>query len=341
MREMSEAHFAVLRRHMVEVIAIQAELADEELGKATLDPRVLAAMANLSRHLFVPSALVSLAYHDAPLPIGFGKTISQPFVVAVTTDLLAPLATNRALEVGTGPGYQTAVLARLARRVWSVEVIEELALEAGARLGRLGYPNVDIRVGDGSRGWAARGPSCSPSWTRTPRDRSSGGRSRRCASAGWRRWRDPHIRARAESSSALVRRQAFELRRHDEVVLVQAFDLPGLQRDRGVAPAKGDVGMMALGLGELARSLDKAQRFAEVLEPVGALDHPAIVEQVPSQRLRQIDLCFLDGKRRYAAAARCAALRGKGVGHAALLDGEPAAESPVALCSATCGAPAH
>jgi protein-L-isoaspartate(D-aspartate) O-methyltransferase len=159
MREMSEARFAVLRRHMVEVIAIQAELASEELGKPALDPRVLAAMANLSRHLFVPSALVSLAYHDAPLPIGFGKTISQPFVVAVMTDLLAPLATDRALEVGTGPGYQTAVLARLARRVWSVEVVEELALEAGARLGRLGYPDVDIRMGDGSRGWAARGPA--------------------------------------------------------------------------------------------------------------------------------------------------------------------------------------
>jgi protein-L-isoaspartate(D-aspartate) O-methyltransferase len=97
---MSEARFAVLRRHMVEVIAIQAELASEELGKLALDPRVLAAMANLSRHLFVPSALASLAYHDAPLPIGLGKTISQPFVVAVMTDLLAPLATDRALEVG-------------------------------------------------------------------------------------------------------------------------------------------------------------------------------------------------------------------------------------------------
>ena len=158
MRQMSEAHFAVLRRHMVEVIAIQAELAEEELGKAALDPRVLAAMADVPRHRFVPSPLATLAYHDAPLPIGFDKTISQPFMVAVMTDLLAPLPTDSVLEVGTGLGYQTAILARLAGRVWSVEVVEELALEAEARLARLGYPNVEIRVGDGSRGWAEHAP---------------------------------------------------------------------------------------------------------------------------------------------------------------------------------------
>ena len=158
MRHMSEAHFAVLRRHMVEVIAIQAERADEELDKAALDPRVLAAMADVPRHRFVPSPLASLAYHDAPLPIGFDKTISQPFMVAVMTDLLAPLPTDSVLEVGTGLGYQTAILARLAGQVWSVEVVEELALEAEARLARLGYPNVEIRVGDGSRGWAEHAP---------------------------------------------------------------------------------------------------------------------------------------------------------------------------------------
>src|SRR3954471_5952079 len=154
MREMSEAHFAVLRRHMVEVIAIQAELADEELGKSMLDPRVLAAMADVPRHRFVPALLANLAYHEAPLPIGFDKTISQPFIVAVMTDLLAPLPTDSVLEVGTGLGCQTAVLARLAGRVWSVEVVEELALEGEGRLTRLGCANVDIRVGDGSRGWA-------------------------------------------------------------------------------------------------------------------------------------------------------------------------------------------
>jgi protein-L-isoaspartate(D-aspartate) O-methyltransferase len=117
MRQMSEAHFAVLRRHMVEVIAIHAELAEEELGNAVLDPRVLSAMTHVPRHRFVPAPLAALAYHDAPLPIGFDKTISQPFIVAVMTDLLAPEPTDSVLEVGTGLGYQTAILAQLAGRV--------------------------------------------------------------------------------------------------------------------------------------------------------------------------------------------------------------------------------
>ena len=158
MREMTEAHFAILRRHMVEVIAMQAELGDEELGKATIEPRVLAAMADVPRHLFVPAPLASLAYHDAPLPIGFDKTISQPFIVAVMTDLLAPRPGDTVLEVGTGLGYQSAILARLSRRVWSVEVVEELALEAEERLRLLGCANVAVRVGDGSRGWAEHAP---------------------------------------------------------------------------------------------------------------------------------------------------------------------------------------
>ena len=112
----------------------------------------------MPRHLFVPAPLAALAYHDTPLPIGFDKTISQPFIVAVMTDLLAPRPHEAVLEVGTGLGYQTAVLARLARQVWSVEIVEELALEAEARLRRLGYANVGIRVGDGSRGWAEHAP---------------------------------------------------------------------------------------------------------------------------------------------------------------------------------------
>jgi protein-L-isoaspartate(D-aspartate) O-methyltransferase len=158
MRELTEAHLAVLRRHMVEVIAIHVELAADELGKPSLEPRVLAAMRQVPRHRFVPAPLAPVAYQDMPLPIGFDKTISQPFIVAVMTDLLAPMPDDTVLEVGTGLGYQAAVLARLARRVWSVEVVEELALEAEARLARLGYPNVEIRVGDGSRGWAEHAP---------------------------------------------------------------------------------------------------------------------------------------------------------------------------------------
>ncbi len=158
MKAMNEAHFAILRRHMVEVIAIHVDLTSEELGKAALDDRVMAAMGRVPRHRFVPAPLASVAYQDMPLPIGFDKTISQPFIVAVMTDLLAPLPHEVVLEVGTGLGYQAAVLAELAGRVWSVEIVEELATEAEARLRRLGYANVGIRIGDGSRGWAEHAP---------------------------------------------------------------------------------------------------------------------------------------------------------------------------------------
>ena len=158
MNQIAEEHFAVLRRQMVEVITIYAELASEELGKAALDQRVMAAMERVPRHHFVPESLAAAAYHDTPLPIGFNKTISQPFIVAAMTDLLAPRPTETVLEVGTGLGYQTAVLSQLACQVWSVEIVEELALEAETRLRRLGCTNVGIRVGDGSRGWAEHAP---------------------------------------------------------------------------------------------------------------------------------------------------------------------------------------
>src|SRR3954451_1639243 len=158
MRQLTEAHFAVLRRHMVEVVAIQVELAADELGKASLEPRVLAVLRQVPRHRFVPAPLAPVAYQDMPLPIGFDKTISQPFVVAAMTDLLAPLPGDTVLEVGTGLGYQTAVLARLAGRVWSVEIVEELGLEAEKRLRQLGVANAVIRVGDGSRGWVEHAP---------------------------------------------------------------------------------------------------------------------------------------------------------------------------------------
>ena len=100
MKPMSEAHFAILRRHMVEVIGIQVDLASEELGKAALDERVLAAMSKVPRHRFVPAFLAPLAYQDAPLPIGFDKTISQPFIVGLMTDLLGPEPHDSILEVG-------------------------------------------------------------------------------------------------------------------------------------------------------------------------------------------------------------------------------------------------
>ena len=158
MKPMSEAHFAILRRHMVEVIGIQVDLASEELGKAALDERVLAAMRKVPRHRFVPSFLAPLAYQDTPLPIGFDKTISQPFIVALMTDLLGPEPHDSILEVGTGLGYQAAVLAELSGRVWSVEIVEELAGQAEANLRQLGCSDVAIRIGDGSRGWREHAP---------------------------------------------------------------------------------------------------------------------------------------------------------------------------------------
>lgn len=158
MKPMNEKHLAILRRHMVEVIGIHSDLMEEELGKAALDERVLAAMLKVPRHLFVPAQLAHVAYVDAPLPIGFDKTISQPFITALMTDLLAPEPYETVLEIGTGLGYHAAVLAELAGRVYSVEIVEEFATEAESRLRQVGYDTVEIRVGDGSRGWAEHAP---------------------------------------------------------------------------------------------------------------------------------------------------------------------------------------
>jgi protein-L-isoaspartate(D-aspartate) O-methyltransferase len=155
---MKEEHFAILRRHMIEVIGIYVDLAGDELGKPALDERVLTAMGQVPRHAFVPSPLAIHAYQNAALPIGFDKTISQPFIVAVMTDLLEPRQDDIALEVGTGLGYQAAVLGQLVRRVWSVEIIEELAGEADTRLRQLGYENIGVHIGDGSLGWPEHAP---------------------------------------------------------------------------------------------------------------------------------------------------------------------------------------
>ena len=147
MKPMTEAHFAILRRHMVEVIALQADLMSAEIGKASLGERILDAMRRVRRHLFVPPELAAVAYHDTPLPIGFDKTVSQPFICALMTDLLDPQPHEAVLEVGTGLGYQAAILAELARQVWTIEVVEEFASHAEARLSQLGCGNVGVRVG--------------------------------------------------------------------------------------------------------------------------------------------------------------------------------------------------
>lgn len=143
---------------MVEVIDVQFDLLSEEIGRSRLGDRLRSALLKVPRHLFVPIELAALAYQDRPLPIGFDKTISQPFIAALMIDLLDVHAEDTVLEVGTGFGYQAALLAELSRHVRSVEIVEEFVEVAQARLDALGYSNVTLRVGDGVRGWAEAAP---------------------------------------------------------------------------------------------------------------------------------------------------------------------------------------
>jgi protein-L-isoaspartate(D-aspartate) O-methyltransferase len=158
MKPMTEEHLALLRRHMVEVIEMHFDLASDQIAKSTLEPHLRSALMEVPRHMFVPPQLAVAAYQDTPLPIGFEKTVSQPFIGALMLDMLEVKPWDRVLEVGTGFGYQAAVMAQLGARVWSVEVVEEFAGEASLRLQALGYPGVVVRVGDGSRGWIEHAP---------------------------------------------------------------------------------------------------------------------------------------------------------------------------------------
>lgn len=158
MKGLTDDHLATLRRHMVEVIDIEYELTGDDTGRARMDGRLREAMLSLPRHLFVPPQLGALAYQDRPLPIGFDKTISQPFMSALMIDLLDLRPGDRVLEVGTGLGYQTALLADLAGEIWSVDVVEEFVVAAAQRLRALDRTNVTLRVGDGSRGWSDQAP---------------------------------------------------------------------------------------------------------------------------------------------------------------------------------------
>ena len=131
---------------------------DQIAAREVRDPRVLAAMRKIPRHLFVPPECQSLAYADQPLPIGHGQTISQPYIVAFMTEALELKPTDRVLEIGTGSGYQAAVLAELVREVYSMEIVEPLAKDAETRLRRLGYANIQVRAGDGYHSWPDRAP---------------------------------------------------------------------------------------------------------------------------------------------------------------------------------------
>ena len=149
---------AAPRHSMVETIAAIARETASESGRAGFSPRVLAAMNKVPRHLFVPADQEPYAYANRPLPIGHAQTISQPFIVALMTDLAEINPTDRVLEIGTGCGYQTAVLAELAREVYTIEIVAPLAQEAAARLTALGYRNLHTRSGDGYVGWAEHAP---------------------------------------------------------------------------------------------------------------------------------------------------------------------------------------
>jgi protein-L-isoaspartate(D-aspartate) O-methyltransferase len=135
-----------------------AMIADQIIPRGITDPGVIAAMRHVPRHRFVPDSHARLAYADSPLPIGHGQTISQPAVVAFMTEALALQGREKVLEIGTGSGYQAAVLAELASTVFTIELVEPLARQAERRLMELGYANVTVRAGDGYRGWPEEAP---------------------------------------------------------------------------------------------------------------------------------------------------------------------------------------
>ena len=155
---MSVEFFEEQRRQMVAAIRVITDHIGAEISKSALDNRVLQAMAKVPRHEFVPVEVQQYAFLNRPLPIGFDKTISQPLMVAMMTDLLELKPNDVVLEIGTGLGYQAAVLAELSERVYSVEIIDELAQRAVQRLKRQGFTNVAVRIGNGYSGWPEYAP---------------------------------------------------------------------------------------------------------------------------------------------------------------------------------------
>lgn len=153
-----QERFADAHQRLLREIGSEARDTESWTGRATYSDRVMAAMARVPRHEFVPEWEIPFAYANRPLGIGHGQTISQPYIVAVMTDLLDLNEDDRVLEVGTGCGYQAAVLAETAGQVYTLESVPELAEQARLRLQRLGYRNVTVRVGDGYRGWPEGAP---------------------------------------------------------------------------------------------------------------------------------------------------------------------------------------
>jgi len=150
--------YAQARQQLVENIQQDVRDTSLYLDKEALDPRVMTAIATVPRHEFVPAAQRHHAYANRPLPIGHGQTISQPYIVALMSDLIKPRAGDRVLEIGTGSGYQAAILAELTGAVYSIEIIEALGKQAAGRLPGLGYDNITLRIGDGYYGWKEQAP---------------------------------------------------------------------------------------------------------------------------------------------------------------------------------------
>ncbi|NNJ93401.1 MAG: protein-L-isoaspartate(D-aspartate) O-methyltransferase [Halobacteria archaeon] len=145
-------------KRMMQDIERGVEQTRSLIGKHALDTRVMEAMKQVPRHEFVPADAQAYAYEDGPVPIGHGQTISQPYIVALMTDMLNPEPDHVVLEVGTGSGYQAAILSLLVKQVCSTEIVEPLAIAARERLQRLGYANVEVRLTDGYHGWAEHAP---------------------------------------------------------------------------------------------------------------------------------------------------------------------------------------
>jgi protein-L-isoaspartate(D-aspartate) O-methyltransferase len=155
---MGEETFDKLRSQLMAEIAAEAVLTAGHTGRASFGGRVMRVVGATPRHEFVPVEIQPYAYLNRPLPIGYDKTVSQPFIVALMTDLLEVEASDTVLEIGAGAGYQAAVLSELARQVYTIDIIEELARGAERRLKRLGYENVTVRVGNGYYGWPEFAP---------------------------------------------------------------------------------------------------------------------------------------------------------------------------------------
>ena len=157
-RAESTDKYIYLRKQLMRQIESNVSSTSRYLNKKALDNRVMEAMTRVPRHKFVPDILIPYAYANRPLPIGEGQTISQPYIVAVMTDLLEIKQVDVVLEIGTGSGYQAAVLAELAKQVYSIEIIEPLYKSATKRLAGLGYSNVTTQLGDGYYGWPEHAP---------------------------------------------------------------------------------------------------------------------------------------------------------------------------------------